>query len=52
MNISVGLRDVQWMTHHWPRLSVIMGMDEYSPYQEARQWLQYHCRRIELREPL
>ncbi|KAF9176749.1 hypothetical protein BGZ51_009503 [Haplosporangium sp. Z 767] len=49
MNTLIGWKELQWMTQHWPRLRIIMGMDEKDRDKEAAQWLQGHPSDIKLR---
>lgn len=38
----IGVREVQWMTEHWPRLRVIIGLDKDGDGREAVKWLEEH----------
>lgn len=49
MMTLIGWRELQWMTQQWPRLRIIMGMDERDRDKEAAQWLQDHSSKIKLR---
>ncbi|KAF9286413.1 hypothetical protein BGZ88_009103 [Linnemannia elongata] len=49
MRTLIGWKELQWMTQHWPRLRIIMGMDGKGRDKEAAQWLQDHHSRIKLR---
>jgi hypothetical protein len=44
LKTRVGIKEVQWMIEHWPRLRVIRGIklaDEKMP-GEAVEWLEQH----------
>ncbi|KAK3811057.1 MAG: hypothetical protein J3Q66DRAFT_350866, partial [Benniella sp.] len=42
MNVEtkIGVKEVQWMTKHWPRLRVLRGLDMNRGDEEALRWLQ------------
>ncbi|KAF9360625.1 hypothetical protein BGX26_008463 [Mortierella sp. AD094] len=43
METRIGWRELQWMTEHWPRLRIIIGLDGEDDDKEAVQWLREHC---------
>ncbi|KAG0195861.1 hypothetical protein BGX28_000463 [Mortierella sp. GBA30] len=49
MDTLIEWKELQWMTQHWPRLRIIMGMDEKDRDKVAAQWLQDHPSEIKLR---
>ncbi|KAK3810897.1 MAG: hypothetical protein J3Q66DRAFT_390844 [Benniella sp.] len=49
MKTRIGVKEVQWMTKHWPRLRVLRGLDESDDEtNEVVQWLQEHHPEIDL----
>ncbi|KAF9274314.1 hypothetical protein BGZ74_004428, partial [Mortierella antarctica] len=38
----IGLREVQWMTQHWPKLRVIRGLHNEGDNLKAAEWLWKH----------
>jgi hypothetical protein len=49
MEVRVGVKEVQWMVEHWPRLQIIYGLAENNhDGEKAAQWLRKHCPRIQL----
>ncbi|KAG0227584.1 hypothetical protein BGX31_006903 [Mortierella sp. GBA43] len=47
METEAGIREVRWMTTHWPKLSALYGLDSRGN-KEAIEWLKEHCPRIDL----
>lgn len=35
----IGIKEVQWMTQHWPKLRVIQGLCDNGDNLEAAEWL-------------
>ncbi|KAG0246312.1 hypothetical protein B0O80DRAFT_86357 [Mortierella sp. GBAus27b] len=48
MRTRIGVKEVQWMTEHWPKLRLIYGI-QFDHEAEALEWLQQHHPRIEVR---
>jgi hypothetical protein len=49
MDTLIGWKELQWMTQHWPRMQIIMGMDRKDCNKETAQWLHDHGLEIKLR---
>ncbi|KAF9079833.1 hypothetical protein BGX29_005903, partial [Mortierella sp. GBA35] len=39
MEQRIGLKEVRWMSQHWPRLRVIRGLCDDGDNLEAAEWL-------------
>ncbi|KAG0246485.1 hypothetical protein B0O80DRAFT_499566 [Mortierella sp. GBAus27b] len=48
MTVKIGVKEVQWMTEHWPNLRLIYGLDRDDAHKEAVEWLERHHRDIEI----
>ncbi|KAG0246464.1 hypothetical protein B0O80DRAFT_454168 [Mortierella sp. GBAus27b] len=48
MKTRIGVKEVQWMVEHWPRLRVIHGLVEHGDDRDAVEWLREHYPRIHL----
>ncbi|KAG0006203.1 hypothetical protein BGZ79_006897 [Entomortierella chlamydospora] len=59
MNTRIGLKEIQWMAAHWPKLRRIRGIcgeehecdidkDKSKEYQEILGWLNEHCPMIKV----
>ncbi|KAG0246900.1 hypothetical protein BGX31_005388 [Mortierella sp. GBA43] len=50
MKTRIGLKEVQWMAEHWPRLHTIRGLDNHcEEWPMMRWWLRTYRSKIELR---
>lgn len=45
----IGLKEVQWMTEHWPRLTAIYGLCEEDKDEEVVRWLRENRPHIEVK---
>ncbi|KAK3810902.1 MAG: hypothetical protein J3Q66DRAFT_372628 [Benniella sp.] len=49
MKTKIGIKEIQWMTEHWPRLRVLRGLDGSDDGgKQAVQWIQEHHPEIDL----
>ncbi|KAK3810900.1 MAG: hypothetical protein J3Q66DRAFT_350455, partial [Benniella sp.] len=49
MKTKIGIKEIQWMTEHWPRLRVLRGLDESDDGgKQVVQWLQEHHPEVDL----
>ncbi|KAK3810927.1 MAG: hypothetical protein J3Q66DRAFT_350546 [Benniella sp.] len=48
MRTRIGVKEVQWMVMHWPKLRAIYGLEEEGETKEAVEWLRTHHPRIEV----
>ncbi|KAK3810898.1 MAG: hypothetical protein J3Q66DRAFT_350449, partial [Benniella sp.] len=49
MKTKIGIKEIQWMTEHWPRLRVLRGLDESDDDgKQVVQWLQEHHPEVDL----
>ncbi|KAK3810901.1 MAG: hypothetical protein J3Q66DRAFT_350457 [Benniella sp.] len=49
MKTKIGIKEIQWMTEHWPKLRVLRGLDESDDDgKQVVQWLQEHHPEIDL----
>ncbi|KAK3811055.1 MAG: hypothetical protein J3Q66DRAFT_350865 [Benniella sp.] len=48
---KIGVKEVQWMTEHWPRLRVLCGLDKHWGDELALRWLQENHPGIEVETP-
>jgi len=49
MKTKIGIKEIQWMTEHWPRLRVLRGLDESDESgKQVVQWIQEHHPEIDL----
>ncbi|KAK3810907.1 MAG: hypothetical protein J3Q66DRAFT_350467 [Benniella sp.] len=52
MKTKIGVKEVQWMATHWPRLRVIHGLErDKEEGKKAVEWLQEHHPEIRLQLP-
>ena len=49
MKTKIGIKEIQWMTEHWPKLRVLRGLDESDGGgKQVVQWIQEHHPEIDL----
>ncbi|KAF9104670.1 hypothetical protein BGX27_009997 [Mortierella sp. AM989] len=48
MQQCIGVKDVQWMVQHWPKLRVVKGLYDQDDNLEAATWLKDHYPGIEV----
>jgi hypothetical protein len=49
MKTKIGIKEIQWMTEHWPKLRVLRGLDESDDAgKQVVQWIQEHHPEIDL----